>query len=166
MAIIQDGRCRGAAASRPRPTRIDGVGYGRTMSDTVAEADGAIVGAAGLEVYGTFGLLRSVVVAPSWRGRGLGGSLVRERLGYATSRGLHCVYLLTTTAPAWFARLGFTAVERENTPAAVRRSPEFSSICPSTAAVLEHRIARIATECCGSASSSTRPDRTGTAAPG
>ncbi|HEX8244353.1 MAG TPA: GNAT family N-acetyltransferase, partial [Longimicrobium sp.] len=41
----------------------------------VAEAGGRIVAAAGVEVYGGAGLLRSVVVDDAWRGRGLGAAL-------------------------------------------------------------------------------------------
>jgi arsenite methyltransferase len=117
----------------------------------VAVADGAVIGAAGLEIYGAYGLLRSVVVATDARGHGAGAALVRERLGYATSRGLRRVYLLTTTAAPFFARLGFTPITRDDVPAGVRRSPEFD-ICPGTASVMEHRIVKIATACCGPAS--------------
>ena len=42
----------------------------------VLERDGAMVGVAGLEVYGAYGLLRSVAVAESLRGTGLGDAVV------------------------------------------------------------------------------------------
>jgi arsenite methyltransferase len=117
----------------------------------VAEVEGEAAGAAGLEIYGAYGLLRSVVVAEAWRGRGLGESLVRERLDYARRRGVRRVYLLTTTAPAWFVRLGFSHVSRDAVPAGVRRSPEFSGICPDSAAVLEQRLVEIRSACCAPA---------------
>ena len=106
----------------------------------VAEAGGAseggLVGAAGVEVYGAIGLLRSVVVAPSHRGTGLGRALVADRLAWARRQGLTAVYLLTTTATDFFARLGFERVEREGVPPAIRASREFASVCPSTAVVM------------------------------
>jgi arsenite methyltransferase len=117
----------------------------------VALADDAVIGAAGLEIYGAYGLLRSIVVSPDARGHGAGEALVRERLGYATSRGVRRVYLLTTTAAPFFARLGFTPVSRDDVPASVRRSPEFD-ICPGSATVMEYRIVKIVTACCGQAS--------------
>jgi N-acetylglutamate synthase-like GNAT family acetyltransferase len=102
----------------------------------VAEAEGRIVGAAGVEVYGGAGLLRSVAVDPQWRGRGLGAALTRERLAWAEARGLGDVYLLTSTAADYFPRLGFAPVARENVPEAVRRSVQFAGACPASAAVM------------------------------
>jgi len=106
----------------------------------VAEAEGRIVGAAGMEVHGDAGLLRSVAVDAAWRGRGLGEALTRERLAWAEARGLADVYLLTNTAAGYFPRLGFTSVARERVPEAVRGSLQFSSICPSSAAVMAVRL--------------------------
>lgn len=100
----------------------------------VARRDGALVGAAGLEVHGTSGVLRSVVVAPSERSSGLGVALTAERLVTARARGLDAVYLLTTTAADFYDRFGFRAFARADVPDAVARAPEFASVCPSTAA--------------------------------
>src|SRR5262245_11221249 len=101
----------------------------------VAVTDGRIVGAAGVEVYGDAGLLRSVAVDPAWQGMGLGQRLTEERLRWAASHGLDSVYLMTTTAAGFFPRLGFAPVARDEVPAAVRGSLQFARVCPSTAAV-------------------------------
>ncbi|MFL5385094.1 MAG: arsenic resistance N-acetyltransferase ArsN2 [Longimicrobiaceae bacterium] len=106
----------------------------------VAVADGEIVGAAGVEVYGRAGLLRSVAVDPGWQGHGLGRRLTEERLLWAGARGLETVYLLTNTAAGYFPRLGFAPVARDEVPAEVRASLQFASVCPSTAAVLALRL--------------------------
>jgi len=45
----------------------------------VIDQDGAVAGAAALERRGSHALLRSVVVAPGARGRGLARALVAER---------------------------------------------------------------------------------------
>jgi amino-acid N-acetyltransferase len=108
----------------------------------VAEADGALVGAAGLERYDDAGLLRSVVVRDDWRGRGLGAALVRARLQLAATQGLTHVYALTTTAADYFPRLGFVAADRADAPAGIRSAPQVASICPSTAAFLVLVLAR------------------------
>lgn len=110
----------------------------------VAVADGRVVGAAGVEVYGDAGLLRSVAVDPEWQGKGLGQRLTEERLRWAEARGLGAVYLLTTSAAGFFPRLGFAPVARDEVPAAVRGSLQFAGVCPSTAAVQKRSLAALA----------------------
>jgi len=95
---------------------------------TVAEAEGRIIGAAGLERYADGALLRSVAVQPAWRSSGLGRMLVDAALDTARRAGSRDVYLLTTTAEHYFPRLGFTAIPRESVPASVQASVEFRCI--------------------------------------
>ncbi|HEU0013789.1 MAG TPA: arsenic resistance N-acetyltransferase ArsN2 [Longimicrobium sp.] len=114
----------------------DGLGEQFGEAYAVAEADGRLVGAEGIEVYGGNGLLRSAVVAPEWRGRGVGEALTRERLEWARARGLRAVYLLTTTAPDFFARFGFRRIERSTAPRAIADSVEFSLTQCASAAVM------------------------------
>lgn len=102
----------------------------------VAERGGSLAGVAGIEIHGGCGLLRSVAVEPGERGHGLGQTLVRNRLEWAEAQGLRVVYLLTTTAPAYFVKFGFLPLKRECVPAEVQASIEFSSACPSSATVL------------------------------
>jgi amino-acid N-acetyltransferase len=99
----------------------------------VATRNDRIVGSCGLESYGADGLLRSVVVAPDERKRGIAQQLTRLALLRAGERGLNHVYLLTTTAPAYFAALGFEIAARDAAPEGIRGSWEFSNGCPSTA---------------------------------
>jgi amino-acid N-acetyltransferase len=108
----------------------------------VAIESGRLVGAAGVERYGGYGLLRSVVAAPDRRGRGIGEALVRDRLDWAAQEGLESIYLLTTTAAGYFPKLGFAAVERATVPAEIRASREFSSVCPSSAVAMRRALAR------------------------
>jgi amino-acid N-acetyltransferase len=105
----------------------------------VAEAEGRVVAAAGLERHGASGLLRSVVVDPAWRGRAAGKAVVVPLLGDAEREGLDAVYLLTTTAADWFPRFGFHRIPREQAPAEVRATEEFASLCPASAAVMRRR---------------------------
>jgi N-acetylglutamate synthase-like GNAT family acetyltransferase len=102
----------------------------------VAVDGGTVVGAAGIERYGRFGLLRSVVTAPAERGRGVADSLVRNRLAWAGTEGLEGVFLLTTTAAGYFPRLGFQRVERDSLPIEIRESREFASVCPGSAVAM------------------------------
>jgi amino-acid N-acetyltransferase len=102
----------------------------------VATHENSVIGIAGIEVYGEHGLLRSVAVSPAWRGKSLGGALVKERLAWAEAGGLTHVFLLTTDAAGYFEVLGFTPIDREDTPDEIKVSPEFASICPETAIVM------------------------------
>jgi len=97
---------------------------------------GRVVGSAGLELYGSGALLRSVVVAPGLRDRGLGADLVRAALALAAERGVTRVYLLTETAEGYFARLGFRRVEREAVEGGVTGSVEFTDACPLSATAM------------------------------
>lgn len=99
----------------------------------VARSGGALLGTAGLEAYGDFGLLRSVAVAAEARGHGLGRQLVAGIVADAERRGLRELYLLTTTAPLFFERLGFRAIARGSVPEPVAGSWEFRVGCPQSA---------------------------------
>ena len=107
----------------------------------VAEADGAIVGVAGLETCCENALLRSVAVEPSWRSRGAGRALVTRVIADAESRGIRALYLLTTTAERYFPSFGFREIAREQVPDDVRETAEFRSACPASATVMERSLA-------------------------
>jgi amino-acid N-acetyltransferase len=108
----------------------------------VAEEDGRVVGAVGLEVYGDAALLRSAVVDTSRRGAGLGHGLVSTLLAHARCRGVREIYLLTTTAEDYFPRFGFTRVGREAVAPTVRASEEFRGACPESAVAMRKVLDR------------------------
>jgi amino-acid N-acetyltransferase len=103
---------------------------------TVARDAERIVGSAALELYPDGALLRSVAVEPSMHGRGLGRELVAAALDVARERGVEAIYLLTTTAEAFFPRFGFSRITRAEVPTHVQKSVEFRSVCPSSAVVM------------------------------
>lgn len=106
----------------------------------VGEVDGAIVAAAGLEVAGTAGLVRSVVVRSDHRTGGRGGEIVRTLLNRADAQGLTELFLLTTTATTFFRRLGFREVPRESAPLAIQQTQEFLTLCPSSAVCMRRGV--------------------------
>jgi amino-acid N-acetyltransferase len=107
----------------------------------VVRDDADLVGLAGLEVYGPDALLRSVAVDREARGEGVGGQLVAAAEDLARRLDLGTVYLLTTTAQAFFSRLGYQDCARDAAPGAVRESWEFRAGCP-TSAVLMKKVLR------------------------
>jgi phosphinothricin acetyltransferase len=93
-------------------------------------------GVVGLEIYGTVALLRSLAVAGDCRGYGHGKALVAKAETYARSRRVTEIYLLTTTAERFFERLGYTRISREAAPEAIRRTREFTDLCPSSSSFM------------------------------
>ena len=106
----------------------------------VAEADGRIVGVAGLEICCEHALLRSVAVDPDYRSKGLGRALVTRVISDAEARGIAALYLLTTTAEEYFPTFGFSRISRDEVPADVQTTGEFQSACPSTATAMRRPV--------------------------
>jgi amino-acid N-acetyltransferase len=102
----------------------------------VAEIDGAVHGAIALERYGEGDraafLLRSAVVPPASRGRGIGTALTAAALQRVDTEAAP-VALLTETAGEYFPRFGFALVERAELPVELAASPELRGACPATA---------------------------------
>ena len=97
-------------------------------------------GLVGLEMFGDVALLRSLVVAPEGRGSGTGAALLEHAEDQARSRGVRTLYLLTTTAEPFFAKRGYARIPREDAPAAIRASREFSSLCPASSAFMSRQL--------------------------
>jgi len=104
------------------------------------DADGTLLGAAGLEDYGPVGLLRSVAVLGDRRGTGLGSRLSRAVMAMAADRGVRELFLLTTGAEGYFPRLGFERVERDALPAALTASAQLRGACPVTAVAMRAQL--------------------------
>jgi amino-acid N-acetyltransferase len=96
----------------------------------------APTGLVGLELYETNALLRSLWVAPASRTAGLGSALVDHVEDYARAQGARVVYLLTTSAEGFFARLGYQRIARGSVACAVQASREFTELCPDSSAVM------------------------------
>ena len=102
----------------------------------VVKEGAVVVGAGGIEVRGSDGLVRSIVVHPAYRGKGVGQMLVKSLVS-GTKRDL---YLLTETAEQFFVRFGFELVSREEAPAKLRDSEEFRCLCPESASFMKRRV--------------------------
>ena len=102
----------------------------------LAFRDDILIGSTGLEQYGDIALLRSVAVAPTERGYGLGKAIVHRALAYAASLEIRQVVLLTTTAGDFFLRFGFRPISRAEVPLAAQASKEFQEACPASATVM------------------------------
>ena len=104
--------------------------------------EGSVVAVIGLEQFQSFGLLRSLAVHPGYRGRGLAQALVRYVESFADLHGVESLFLLTTTAEAFFRKLGYCSASRQEAPQAIQATSQFSSLCPASSAFLFKHMAR------------------------
>jgi RNA polymerase sigma-70 factor (ECF subfamily) len=98
------------------------------------------VGCAAVEPLGDIALLRSVAVAPALRRHGVARALLAEIERIAAQLRIHELFLLTTTAEAAFARMGFERILRDDAPLALRETSEFAGVCPASAVVMRKRL--------------------------
>jgi amino-acid N-acetyltransferase len=107
----------------------------------IAKKDGKLIGVIGLEIMSTMGLIRSLAVSPSFRGKGIAIELYIRILAYAhLIKGIKKLYLLTLTAEGFFTKLGFEKIDRNNVPDAIQSTEEFRSLCPATAVCMVKKI--------------------------
>ena len=102
--------------------------------------DGARVGYGGFELHGRHLLLRSIVVVPAARGRGIGAGILALLLRRGFDQGTRVSWLLTTTADGFFGKAGFTKIERSQAPDVILASRQASSLCPASASLLTRPI--------------------------
>jgi len=105
-----------------------------------ATVSGERVGYGGFERLGRDVLVRSLVVLPHARHRGIGGGMFALLLRRAFDEGGRDAWLLTTTAAPFFERAGFKPIERSAAPAAIRATRQAASLCPSSAVLLGRRM--------------------------
>jgi amino-acid N-acetyltransferase len=103
----------------------------------VAKAQGRLVGCVGIEPHGDAGIIRSVAVAPAYRGRGIARALVSRAETLASQRGIRCLYLLTEDAAEFWKKARYVVVPRAEAPAAIQTSSEFKSLCSASATCMK-----------------------------
>ncbi len=106
----------------------------------VAIEDGRVIGVAGLELYGSYGLLRSVAVDPQQRNKGIAAGLLTRIEEIANGLNLEGIYLLTETAADYFNKKGYEHIARMDIPEEVKASSEFSHVCPQSAIAMKKSI--------------------------
>ncbi len=99
-----------------------------------------IIAVGALEVYGTNAILRSVAVKSTLQNQGLGKEIVSFLETKAKEMGIRQLFLLTTTADAFFKKLNYLPTDREKCPREIRESEEFANLCPSIASCLSKQL--------------------------
>jgi amino-acid N-acetyltransferase len=105
----------------------------------LAKWDGATIGTVAVEYAGEAGLLRSLCVAPEYRGQAVGTRLLSAIEEVAASRRVRELYLLTTSSAAFFEHHGFSIASRAAAPPGIRGTAQFRELCPSTA-ICMHKL--------------------------
>ena len=93
---------------------------------------GRLVGLGGLEIYGSRALLRSIAVSKEIQGTKAGRFICNWLENWAAKNQLSELYLLTTTAPGFFAHLGYRVIHRNEFPEPLRQTTQFSELCPAS----------------------------------
>ena len=106
----------------------------------VALNEDEVTGAIGLEQYGNYALLRSMVVHAAHRNKHIASRLVEQLEHYGKRLGISAMYLLTETAPVYFEQKGYQKINREEVPAVLQASSEFSHVCPVSAIVMKKEL--------------------------
>ena len=113
------------------------------LADFYAAVDaGELIGLIGMERYDHYGLLRSMVVHPDHRNKGIAETLVTQLEQEAKSSGITEMYLLTETADKYFSKKGYSTIARDAVPAELKGSSEFSHVCPVSAIVMKKQLAK------------------------
>ncbi len=82
------------------------------------------IGVIGVEAKIDAALIRSLYVDPSMRQRGIGAALVAAAREAAHTRGARHLYLLTSDAGDYFARLGFEPVAVQSVMSSMAGAPQ------------------------------------------
>ncbi|MDW3686737.1 GNAT family N-acetyltransferase [Cupriavidus sp. CV2] len=99
----------------------------------IALCDDRLVGCAAAECHGQSIVIRSVAVEPAYRDRGIASRLVEKLLVRARGTEARHAFLLSTSAPAYFARWGFSRIPVNEAPPELQASPEFRNAARSSA---------------------------------
>jgi N-acetylglutamate synthase-like GNAT family acetyltransferase len=105
-----------------------------------AKARDRLVGCVGVEPHGDAGIIRSLAVAPEYRGRGIARRLVSHAEALASEGGVRCLYLLTEGAAEFWSKLGYAILSRTQAPSSVRASAEFASLCSASATCMKRSL--------------------------
>ena len=89
---------------------------------------------------GDVALIRSLVVLPEARKRGIGKAVAGLILEHAGREGARHAYLLTESASDFFEQLGFQKIAKDEAPAAILSTRQAAALCPASAVLLMRDI--------------------------
>ncbi len=108
----------------------------------IAFENNIVYAAVGMEIYGKYALIRSLVVKNDSRNQGLAGRLILNIEDQAIKHEVIALFLLTETASTYFNKKGFNEIARTEVPIEVQQSNEFRYICPQSALVMKKSVVK------------------------
>ncbi|RBJ63504.1 GNAT family N-acetyltransferase, partial [Pseudomonas sp. MWU12-2534b] len=87
----------------------------------------------GFEAYGEDGLLRSMVVSPDHRSKGVGSATLKIIERFTADRRVTRLHLLTTSASSFFGQHGYEVRQRGAEPLLISQTRQFRDLCPASA---------------------------------
>lgn len=106
----------------------------------IAEYDEKAIGLIGLDLYAPYGLLRSMIVLPEERSKGIASQLVEQVEARGMELGLTELFLITNTAADYFTRKNFRQMDKSALPASVGSSREMNGLCPASSVIMHKSI--------------------------
>ncbi|MFX1352143.1 MAG: GNAT family N-acetyltransferase [Promethearchaeota archaeon] len=106
----------------------------------IGYVDSEVVGIGGVELIGKYGLLRSLVIETSFRGRGYGRSLSEKLIEYSKLNGVFELYALTSNADSIAKKIGFERIDRRDVPQAIQKTRQFTDLCALSAVCWRMRL--------------------------
>lgn len=101
---------------------------------------GTLLGFGGYELYGKDVFLRSIVVLPEGRGKKIGRNIVPLLNYRALRQDARTAWLLTSTAPDFFEKIGFKRRSRDDAPASILGTQQAKTLCPASAVLMSRSI--------------------------
>jgi arsenate reductase (thioredoxin) len=118
---------------------VEDIANGQQQFWIIKDGD-TTAGLIGIEIYGNYGLLRSMATAEAYRNKGIAATLVKGLFDFAKKQKLTEIYLLTETAEKYFEKKGFIKTNRNAVPEEIKQSKEFGHVCPATATVMRKSV--------------------------
>jgi amino-acid N-acetyltransferase len=99
-----------------------------------------LLGIIGVEYYQDVALLRSLVIDPKHRKKGMARQLVSYLEIHSKNKGTLNIYLLTTTAKSFFESLSYYCLDRIFAPEEIKNTLEFSQLCADSATFMTKKL--------------------------
>jgi len=106
----------------------------------VTEENDIVIGTVAVEYNFDVALLRSLSVSKQKRNSGIGQMLVDFIEDYVQKQGVRSIYLLTTTAEAFFLKNGYESIDRNEVPEFIKNTKEYSVICSSSSTLMKKEL--------------------------